>query len=316
MHRLQDSRRNPGKAIRRLNARSRSPGRYIGRFAPSPTGPLHLGSLVAALASYLDARAAGGSWLLRMEDLDPPREPAGAADTILRQLDGLGLHWDGPVLYQSTRLEAYAAILEQLRQAGFCFACDCSRARVRAMGSVYDGHCRERKLPPGGDRAMRLRTRPGIFRIDDRIQGRFGQELESAVGDFVVRRRDGLFAYQLAVVADDAMQRINQVVRGVDLLDSTPRQLYLQALLGYPEPRYAHFPVLLNARGQKLSKQHFAAPVDTSAPESLLRLALEYLQHSPPAELAGPGEVLDWAVANWDILRIPARHGIPASRYS
>ena len=315
MHRLQDSRRDPGKAIRRLTAQSPSPGRYIGRFAPSPTGPLHLGSLVAALASYLDARAAGGAWLLRMEDLDPPREPAGAADTILRQLDELGLHWDGPVLYQSSRLEAYAAILEQLRQAGFCFACDCSRTRIRAMGSVYDGHCRELGLPPGGDSAMRLRTRPGVFGIDDRIQGRFEQELESAVGDFVVRRRDGLFAYQLAVVADDAMQRINQVVRGVDLLDSTPRQLYLQALLGYPEPRYAHFPVLLNARGQKMSKQHFAAPVDTSAPESLLRLALEFLRHSPPAELAGPGEVLDWAVGNWDILRIPARHGIPASRY-
>lgn len=316
MHRLQDSRRNPGKTIRRLNAQSRSPGRYIGRFAPSPTGPLHLGSLVAALASYLDARAAGGRWLLRMEDLDPPREPAGAAGTILGQLDELGLHWDGPVLYQSTRLEAYAAILEQLWHAGFCFACDCSRAHVRAMGSVYDGHCRERKLPAGGDSAIRLRTRPGVFGIDDRIQGRFEQELESAVGDFVVRRRDGLFAYQLAVVADDAMQQINQVVRGADLLDSTPRQIYLQALLGYPEPRYAHFPVLLSARGQKLSKQHFAAPVDTSAPEPLLRLALEYLQLSPPAELAGPGEVLDWAVGNWDILRIPARHGIPARRCS
>ena len=284
---------------------------YVGRFAPSPTGPLHLGSLVAALASFLDARAAGGDWLLRIEDLDPPREPPGAADAILRQLEALGLEWDGAVLRQSARIAAYGEILAELRGRALCYDCDCSRAEVRAMGSVYDGRCRGRRDPPRGSSAIRLRTAPGTFGLDDRIQGRFEQDLESEVGDFVIRRRDGLFAYQLAVVVDDAFQGVNQIVRGTDLLDSTPRQLYLQSLLGYPRPAYAHFPVLLNERGQKLSKQHFAAPVDASQPEALLRRALSHLEHQPPAELSGPAEVLDWAIANWDILRIPARHGIP-----
>ncbi|MYF00581.1 MAG: tRNA glutamyl-Q(34) synthetase GluQRS [Gammaproteobacteria bacterium] len=298
---------------------SDSPGRYIGRFAPSPTGPLHLGSLVAALASFLDARAAGGVWLLRMEDLDPPREPPGAADEILRQLEELGMTWDGAVLYQSARIDAYEEILRNLEDRELCYPCDCSRRQVRAMGPVYDGRCRSRawahESTPAGTYAVRLLTEPEVWGIDDRIQGRYEQNLERDTGDFVVRRRDGLFAYQLAVVADDAFQGINRIVRGIDLLDSTPRQLYLQSLLGYPRPGYAHFPVLLNEQGQKLSKQHLAAPVDTRQPAPLLRRALCFLNHPPPADLAGPGELLDWAVGNWDILRIPALHGIPASRY-
>ncbi len=314
MRRLQDPRRNQGKAIRHLNAESGAPGRYVGRFAPSPTGPLHLGSLVAALASYLDARAAGGSWLLRMEDLDPPRQPAGAADAILRQLEDLGLRWDGEVLYQSARLAAYEEITQELLARKLCYPCDCSRRQVRAMGSVYDGRCRARERAPAGPCALRLRTAAEVWGMDDRIQGRFEQNLERDAGDFVVRRRDGLFAYQLAVVADDAVQRVNQIVRGTDLLDSTPRQLYLQSLLGCPRPRYAHFPVLLNEQGQKLSKQHGAAPADTRRPAPLLRRALCFLGHPPPADLAGPGELLDWAAGNWDILRIPARRGMAASR--
>ena len=271
---------------------------------------------MAALASYLDARAAGGDWLLRMEDLDPPREPPGAADAILRQLEALGLAWDGAVLYQSSRIPAYEAALAELRERKLCYPCDCSRAQVRAMGSVYDGRCRHRRQAPAGSSAIRLRTAPETFGLDDRIQGRFAQHLERDVGDFVIRRRDGLFAYQLAVVVDDAFQRVNQVVRGTDLLDSTPRQLYLQSLLGYPRPQYAHFPVLMNEKGQKLSKQHFAAPVDTRQPESVLRQALAFLGLKPPADLSGPAETLDWAIANWAILRIPARHGIPACRRS
>ncbi len=250
-----------------------------------------------------------------MEDLDPPREPPGAADTILRQMEDLGMYWDGEVLYQSTRLSAYEEILQDLLSRNLCFPCTCSRRQVRAMGSVYDGSCRSRTGDPAGSYALRLRTVPEMWGMEDRIQGRYEQNLESDVGDFVVRRRDGLFAYQLAVVADDAYQSINQVVRGIDLLDSTPRQLYLQSLLGYPRPHYAHFPVLLNEQGQKLSKQHFAAPVDTRQPAALLRRALCFLNHPPPTDLAGPAELLDWAAGNWDILRIPAWRGIPASRH-
>ena len=298
-----------------MTAAANKPGRYIGRFAPSPTGPLHLGSLVAALAGYLDARAAGGVWLLRMEDLDPPREPPGAADAILRQLEQLGMTWDGAVLRQSTRLAAYGQILRDLRERGLCYPCDCSRRDVRAMGAVYDGRCRARLRPPPGSCALRLLTEAKVWGVDDHIQGRYEQNLERDAGDFVLRRKDGLFAYQLAVVADDAFQGVNRIVRGIDLLDSTPRQLYLQSLLGYPRPAYAHFPVLLNERGQKLSKQHRAAPVDTRQAAPLLRRALCFLNHPPPADLVGPRELLDWAIGNWDILRIPARRGISASRH-
>lgn len=254
-----------------------------------------------------------------MEDLDPPREPPGAADEILRQLEDLGMTWDGAVLYQSTRLSAYEEMLRNLLGRELCYPCDCSRRQVRAMGPVYDGRCRSRawahKSTPAGTYALRLLTRPEVWGIDDRIQGRYEQNLERDTGDFVLRRRDGLFAYQLAVVVDDAFQGVNRIVRGIDLLDSTPRQLYLQSLLGFPAPCYAHFPVLLNEKGQKLSKQHFAAPVDARQPAPLLRRALCFLNHPPPADLAGPGELLDWAIGNWDILRIPALHGIPASRY-
>lgn len=298
-----------------MNTESDPPHRYIGRFAPSPTGLLHLGSLVAALVSYVDARAADGRWLIRMEDLDPPREPPGAADAILRQLEDLGMTWDGEVLYQSSRLPAYQEILQDLLDRELCYPCNCSRRLVRAMGSIYDGRCRKRRQPPTGAFAMRLRTPAEVFGAEDRIQGRYEQNLERDAGDFIVRRKDGLFAYQLAVVADDALQQVNQVVRGTDLLDSTPRQLYLQSLLGCPRPGYAHFPVLLNEQGQKLSKQHFAAPADTGQPAQLLRRALCFLNHAPPADLASAGELLDWAINNWDILRIPALQGIPASRH-
>ena len=250
-----------------------------------------------------------------MEDLDPPRESAAAADAILRQLEDLGLTWDGEVLYQSTRHSAYQEILQDLLERELCYPCDCSRRLVRAMGSVYDGRCRDREHPPAGDRALRLRTEPATYRVDDRVQGHFAQVLERDVGDFVVRRKDGLFAYQLAVVADDAFQRVNRIVRGTDLLDSTPRQLYLQSLLGYPRPGYAHFPVLVNDQGQKLSKQHFAAPADTRQAAALLRRALRFLNHAPPAELASAEELLDWAIGNWDIMRIPAQHCIRASLF-
>ncbi len=294
--------------------RNQAPACYVGRFAPSPTGPLHLGSLTAALASYLDARAAGGLWLLRMEDLDPPREPPGAAAEILRQLEAFGLHWDGAVLYQSARLSAYEEILRGLLTRGLCYPCVCSRRQVRAMGAVYDGRCRGRRPVETEPAALRLRADTGTIGFRDGIQGWFEQHLRREVGDFVVRRKDGLFAYQLAVVADDSHQGVNRIVRGSDLLDSTPRQLYLQSLLGYPRPSYAHVPVLLNERGQKLSKQHFAAPVDARNPAPQLRRALGLLNHPPPSGPDGAAELLVWAVSNWDILRVPAQYGIAAGR--
>ena len=248
---------------------------YRGRFAPSPTGPLHLGSLVAATASYLDARAHGGEWLVRMEDLDTPRNQPGAADSILADLEVFGFRWDGPVVYQSQRIEAYRDALDRLKAAGLAFPCGCSRKEID--GDRYPGTCAN-GLPPGKvARAWRVRGE----------------------GDFVLLRADGIFAYQLAVVVDDAAQAITDVVRGADLLDSTPRQIFLQGLLGYPTPHYVHVPVVLAADGQKLSKQTGAAALDRSRAGDLLWDALEFLGRRPPAELrrAAVDEIWRWALA-------------------
>lgn len=279
---------------------------YTGRFAPSPTGPLHAGSLIAALASYLDARAAGGRWLLRVEDLDPPRESPQAARAILQALETLGLHWDGEVLYQSTRHEAYREALEDLRARGLAFACDCSRQDVQDAGGVYPGTCRERQDPPAGPHAMRCRVPEpgdpaGLIVFDDRFQGRQDFDLGRDIGDFVIRRKDGLYAYQLAVVVDDAWQGVNQVIRGIDLLDSTPRQIHLQRLLRLPTPAYGHFPVIVNALGQKLSKQHFAAALELREPRRTLLRALRQLRQSPDPSLADGSceDILRWAVEHW-----------------
>jgi glutamyl-Q tRNA(Asp) synthetase len=286
---------------------------YIGRFAPSPTGPLHMGSLIAALASFLDARAVGGRWLLRMEDLDPPREPPGAAEQILEQLRNLELHWDGEVLYQSQRQDAYAAALTQLDAAGLLYRCSCSRQRIRELDGRYDGHCRKQSAAAGADYAIRLQTRDAPVGFMDRIQGEFSQAIETEVGDFVIRRKDGLFAYQLAVVVDDGYQQITDVVRGYDLLDSTPRQIYLQSLLGLPRPNYAHFPVLVNDQGQKLSKQHFAAAVDIADARRALYEGLKFLGLKPPATIASSpcATQLVWAIEHWDIQAVPKLANIP-----
>ena len=249
-----------------MDRRSVTNHRYVGRFAPSPTGPLHFGSLVAALASYLDAKANGGRWLVRIEDLDPPREVTGSSTHILKQLQALGMNWDDDVLYQSTRLSAYERILQQLENLEYCFNCDCSRQRVSGLGGVYDGRCRSRGLNPSPGLAIRLKTSSQTVRFADGIQGDYVQNLEHEVGDFILRRRDGLFAYQLAVVADDAAQKITHVVRGYDLVSSTPRQIYLQQLLGLPTPSYAHIPIIVNELGQKLSKQHFASRSTSKTP--------------------------------------------------
>ena len=268
---------------------------YTGRFAPSPTGPLHMGSLTAALASWLDARAAGGQWLVRIEDLDRPRAVPGAADEILRALERLGLHWDGEVVYQSRRDALYSAALDKLRAHTYWCSCtrreiaDSSLALATDGAHIYPGTCRARKAP--GGRALRIRTDKEEIRFRDRLQGAQSQVLERDIGDFVLYRADGLYAYQLAVVVDDAAQGVTDVVRGADLLDSTPRQVYLQHLLGVPTPRYLHVPVAVNAAGEKLAKQTGAAPIEPSF--QTVRSALRFLGQ-PEAD------DLDEAVRNWD----------------
>lgn len=279
---------------------------YIGRFAPSPTGPLHFGSLVAAVGSYLEAKTHGGHWLVRMEDLDPPREQPGAADLILRTLEAYGFEWDGPVLYQSRRGEAYEAALERLRQDGLLYPCSCSRKEIAdsAMqgieGPVYPGTCRN-GLHGKPARAWRVRTTTQETAFDDAIQGRQSQMLERNIGDFVLKRADGFYAYQLAVVVDDAEQGITHVVRGADLLDSTPRQIWLQQLLGLPTPQYMHLPIATNAAGEKLSKQTLAPPLDLTDPVPALWQALAFLGQNPPEELAitSLAGLWQWAQNQW-----------------
>lgn len=291
-----------------------------GRFAPSPTGPLHFGSLVAALGSCLDARSRNGQWLVRMEDLDPPREQPGAADLILRTLEAFGFEWDGPVLRQRLRSESYALALERLRACGALFACACTRREIADSGlatdgePVYPGTCRDGVAAGRIARALRVRVGSKVIAFEDRIQGTVRQDLAREVGDFVARRADGPYAYQLAVVVDDAEQGITDVVRGADLLASTPRQIHLQYLLGVATPRYAHLPAAVNTRGEKLSKQTRARPLDPRTAAPLLAAALEFLGQRPPASLknATPAEVWSWARAHWNLSRVPHEHLRPA----
>jgi glutamyl-Q tRNA(Asp) synthetase len=294
---------------------------YRGRFAPSPTGPLHFGSLVAAVGSWLDARAHGGAWLLRMEDLDAPRVVPGAADDILRTLEALSLAWDGAVVYQSQRHDAYHTALHELKQQHRAYPCACSRKEIADSGIagiegyVYPGTCRD-GLPAGrAARAWRLDTRAsGVIGFDDAIQGRIQHDVEQAIGDFVLYRADGLYAYQLAVVVDDAEQGITDVVRGADLIESTPRQLWLQKALGMPTPHYAHLPVAVNAAGEKLSKQTLAPAIDVREGNRALAAALRFLGHAPPPALrtAAPAELLAWSVDQWRRDHVPARRTLPA----
>lgn len=295
---------------------------YIGRFAPSPTGPLHMGSLICALASYLDAKARHGRWLLRIEDLDPPREQAGASEAILRTLQAFGLQWDGEVWYQSQRHEAYRQAIAQL-PAEHLFKCQCSRKMLQTADSVYPGTCRSRSYDavrdaPGiGQKThynLRVRVPAEQLNFNDRIQGVQHFDLQQEVGDFVIQRKDGLFAYQLAVVVDDFAQGITHVVRGSDLLDSTPRQIYLQQLLNLPTPVYAHHPVLTNAAGQKLSKQTLAVAITPDKPLATLRQALCFLnQAALPDSIQSVDAALQYAISHWQIKRIPARMQLPPS---
>lgn len=300
------------------------PTAYRGRFAPSPTGPLHAGSLLAAVGSYLDARANGGEWLVRMEDLDPPREQAGAAADILNTLELYGLTWDGPVLFQSERADAYQEILEKLLSSGLAFRCRCSRADIAAANPVsgsgashYPGTCRARQVAASEAHAVRLRVTDTPVVLSDRLQGSQATVLTESVGDFVIRRRDELAAYQLAVVVDDGFQQITDVVRGIDLLDSTHRQIYLQGLLDMPTPRYLHLPVIVNSAGDKLSKQTGATALPRDNPSEVLRKILSLLRHAPPPEVCGesPEKLLRWAITEWDPARLVGLqhiHGVDA----
>jgi glutamyl-Q tRNA(Asp) synthetase len=274
---------------------------YCGRFAPSPTGQLHFGSLVAALASWLCARHAGGRWLLRVEDIDPPREVPGATAAILAALDRFGLYADAPPLYQSSRVAAYRAALDRLRADGHAFPCWCSRSDLAAAGDMHrDGVC-VAAADPSRPPAWRLRVPDTGVGFNDALQGPQRQNLREAVGDFVLLRADGLWAYQLACVVDDAAQGVTEVVRGCDLLDSTPRQIHLQRLLDLPTPRYRHIPLAVDGEGRKLSKSDGDAAVGTADPLPALRAALAFLG-LPPAARDGDDAptVLVNAVAAFD----------------
>lgn len=290
---------------------------YRGRFAPTPSGPLHFGSLVAALGSYLDARAHAGKWLLRIEDVDPPRVMPGAAEAILRSLEAFGFEWDGPVSDQRGRGGAYQAALDRLDAQGLVYGCRCSRKEIAEIarrgvdGPVYPGTCRDRgwRGDPAREPAWRLRVPEARVEFHDRLLGRVACDLARECGDFVLKRADGVFAYQLAVVVDDHEQGISHVVRGADLLASTPRQILLQRLLGYPTPDYLHLPVVLDAGGLKLSKQTLAAPLDDSAPLPGLAMAARFLAMGPPADIGSVAEFWRWAQARWRWRDLPPLRG-------
>lgn len=286
---------------------------YRGRFAPSPTGPLHFGSLVAALGSFLDARAHNGAWHVRIEDIDPPRAVLGAADNILHTLEQLALTWDGDVMYQSRRYAAYAEAVARLRASGAIYPCACSRkeiadsALVGVEGPVYPGTCRNGIEPGREARALRIRVDADVVRFTDLVRGDVSMNLAQEIGDFVVKRADGLYAYQLAVVVDDAAQDITHIVRGADLLGSTTRQIHLQRLLGLPTPTYAHLPVVLSPSGEKLSKQTGAAAINVKKGGKALYDALTFLGQAPPADLAQekPEVIVEWGRAHWNLSAVP-----------
>ena len=287
-----------------------------GRFAPSPTGPLHFGSLVAALGSYLDARARGGRWIVRIEDVDEPRTQPGATGSILATLEHCGFEWDGAVEVQSRRKALYKDALDRLRAAGHAYPCGCTRKEIADStlapdgARIYPGTCRHGLASGRSERAWRARTDGATLEFEDRLQGRIAQSLEREVGDFVLFRADGYFAYQLAVVVDDAAQGITDIVRGADLLDSTARQIHLQRLLGLPTPTYLHLPVAVNPAGEKLSKQTEAQAAGPAA----IAAALAFLGHAPPAVLrAAPAkELVAWGIAHWDSARLPKARAIAA----
>jgi glutamyl-Q tRNA(Asp) synthetase len=289
---------------------------YVGRFAPSPTGPLHFGSLYTALASYIDARAHRGRWLLRIDDIDTPRNVPGAVNSILATLEAYGLHWDGPVYYESQHSADYEQALTELQRVGLLYPCTCSRktlAELPGKHDIYPGICRNRTVFPT-DRPYALRAKSDGREIgfDDRLQGSILQNLAEEHGDFILKRKEGIMSYQLACVIDDHLQGITHVVRGYDLVDSTPKQIYLQQLLGLPMPSYLHVPIIIDRQGCKLSKQTLAEAVTVQNAPAVLFKLLELLQQNPSAQLkqASCVELLDWAVLNWNPAPLMKTHAI------
>lgn len=279
---------------------------YIGRFAPSPSGELHFGSLIAAFGSYLQARAQHGIWRVRIEDIDPPREVPGAAETILRQLEHYGLHWDGEVLWQSRRHEAYREVLARLHREGLSYFCTCTRARIQSVGGFYDGHCRTLNHGPK-NAAVRLLQRQPVLEFTDRLRGRIVAEEKLAREDFIIHRRDGLFAYNLAVVVDDHFQGVTEIVRGADLIVPTVRHISLYQQLGWPAPEYVHLPLALNEQGDKLSKQNHAPALPEGDPRPVLIRALQFMNQDVTKEWQDLSleALLEKAVANWSLSRVP-----------
>jgi glutamyl-Q tRNA(Asp) synthetase len=297
------------------------PAPYVGRFAPSPTGPLHFGSLLTAVASYLQARVRHGKWLLRVEDIDPPREQPGSDERIIDALKAYGFEWDGPVSYQSQFEARHEKLVQRLLDAGHAYPCSCSRrdlagARRGPLGPIYPGTCRSGSH--GREVAIRVRTDDEPIRFVDALQGEQSQRLESESGDFVIKRRDGFIAYQLAVVADDHEQGITEVVRGIDLLDSTPRHIHLQRLLGFKSPDYSHIPVAENTDGQKLSKLTGATEIDLREVRPMLVSALAVLGQRPAEDLAASSleSIWGWAAENWQLGVMSGQKSIPADQYT
>ncbi|WP_244903175.1 tRNA glutamyl-Q(34) synthetase GluQRS [Xenorhabdus innexi] len=279
---------------------------YIGRFAPSPSGDLHFGSLVTALGSYLQARAHHGKWLMRIDDIDPPREVPGSAARILRALEHYGLYWDGEVLYQSQRHEAYRAILAQLQQQGNSYYCSCTRQRIHRLGGFYDTHCRKLQLP-AHNAAIRLKQYRPVYDFYDKLQGNVTVPVKMAEEDFIIHRKDGLFAYNLVVVIDDNYQGITEIVRGADLIEPTVRQISLYRYLNFTTPDYVHLPLVLNGEGNKLSKQNHAKPIPLDDPRPLLVKALSFLNQPTITgwQDITTEQLLEQAIAGWNIEHVP-----------
>lgn len=284
---------------------------YRGRFAPSPSGFLHFGSLIAALASFLDAKASidslgnQGKWLVRIEDIDPPREQAGASIAILSTLEAFGLHWDEQILYQSQQSELYKHTLNNLQQQNLSYYCQCTRSEIKDLGGIYQGHCRFLSLP-AQDSATRLINQYGLHQFNDIFQGKVTCDQALAEEDFIIHRKDGLFAYQLAVVHDDIYQNITHVIRGCDLLEPTTRQLTLFATLNKQAPQYGHIPLAITKEGYKLSKQNKAPAIDNSNPQPALIAALEFLGQAPESDLVHEkvADIISWAIKHWSRTKI------------
>ena len=298
---------------------------YRGRFAPSPTGPLHIGSLIAAVGSYLQAKSQNGQWLIRIEDIDPPREVKGASENIIRTLDQFGFEWDGEILYQSSRTDAYEEIIDYLKTHQHAYHCNCSRKQINETacpginGPIYPLTCykdrnsgkkyrpKKNQLKESRNAALRFHTPDKVIAFEDKVQGTITQNVANESGDFVVQRADGLFNYQLAVVIDDAHQKITEIVRGSDLLNLTASQISLQQALKFSSPTYLHMPIVTNAAGQKLSKQTEAKAIESKYASQALWFCLDFLGQQPPAEIrsATLTELWPWASTNWDTQKIP-----------